>query len=355
MPQRVTTFVGPYTSVPRRVAWARRNRGRQRLLAVLIFAAAPTGLFWWWYATAVVDHLGTRPSTLHWAIPTAALWVTLSPILMQQGEFVLERLLADFSRHGRYAGWDLTAMQRRLDRWDRAYFWTVLPVGLAPSLALAVSFEPLTALIPVHTTGQRISGLVVIGAVGICSASGIWGITKVIALIDAACGTAGLRWSAFRADRAWGIRELYGFAWLEGLIFSCGALFVPAMLGILPQLRPVSLVIVWLFLLLLSLGGLAVFSIPAWRLYRLSRESQERALDQLAPAIEDAALAVTAPNRLVPERMVGELSRLDLALRLRQAVAATEPAPFSPGFLGRAATTLILPIALTVAQIVGSR
>lgn len=355
MPAEVSTWVGPYTSVPRRSPWARRRRHRERLLTLLAFALGPTVLFWWWYGTTVVDHLAARPSTLQWAVPTAALWITLAPLLMQQGEFTLEKLLAGFSRYGAQAGWDLNAMQRRLDTWDAAYYYVVPPVGLAPMVALGLSFEPLGVLLPVHSTGQRIAGLVVIGTVGVCSVSGIWGVTKAIALIHAAARTARLRWSAFRADRAWGIRELYGFAWTEGLMFSCGALFAPAMLGVLPQLTVPSRIIVGVFLLLLTLGGLTVFSIPAWLLYRLSRDSQEQALDELAGSIEDAARAVTRPGQVGQERLWPELSRLDLALKLRQAIASAEPAPFSPGFLGRAATTLILPIALTIAQIVGSR
>ncbi|WP_329109866.1 hypothetical protein OG792_13585 [Micromonospora sp. NBC_01699] len=351
----VETWVSPYTSVPRRVPRAGPARHRQRLACAAIFALGPTALFWWWFATAVVDRMGSQPSTMRWAIPTAALWVSLSPLLMQQAEFRLENLLREFSRHGGRAGWDLGAIQRCVDSWDRAFYLLVLPVGLAPLVALALSFEPLDAVIPVHHGWHRAAGLVVIGAVGLCSAAGIWGISKAIALVYAATKGARLHWTPFRTERAWGIRQLYTFAWVEGLMFSCGALFVPAMLGVQPQLTPASRAIVWVFVVLLFGGGLTVFSIPVWLLYRLSRESQERALDTFAPAIEDAVRVVTAPGNSAHPLIEREWSRLDVALRLRQVIVTTEPAPFSFGYIGRAATTLLLPIALTVVQVVTSR
>lgn len=352
---RLSTWVSPYTWVPRRMPWDPGSRARQRLTGVAIFAGAPTALFWWWYTTAVVDRLDSQPPTLLWAIPTAALWITISPLLMQQAEFNLEDLLVEFDRHGADAGWNVAAMQARIRRWDRAFYLLVLPVGLAPMLALALSFGPLNALIPVQSTLHRIAGLVVIGAVGVCSAAGIWGISKVIALIHAATRDARLRWTAFRAERAWGIRQLYTFAWVHGLYFSCGALFAPAMLGVLPELTRTSRVIVGVFLVLLLLGGVTVFSVPVWSLYQVSRASQDRALRELTVTIEEVAGAVTEPDRDSVEIIQRDLTRLDLALRLREIIDATEPAPFSFGFIGRAATTLLLPIALTVVQIVGSR
>lgn len=348
------TWVSPYTSVPRLLSWARRSRPRQRLATVAIFALVPTALFWWWFTTAVVDRMNGHPPTMRWAIPTAALWVTISPLLMQQAEFRLEKLLHEFGRYGPRAGWDLDAIRRCVGWWDRAFYPLVLPVGLAPLLALSLSFRPLDTVIPVHSGWQRAAGLVVIGAVGLCSAAGIWGISKAIALVYAATSHAQLRWTPFRTERAWGIRQLYAFAWVEGLMFSCGALFVPAMLGVQPQLTAASKVIVWTFVVLLFIGGLTVFSIPVWLLYRLSRDSQERALDSFAPAIEDAVRVVAAPGGSTHALIERELARLDVTLRLREVIAATEPAPFSFGYVGRAATTLLLPIALTVVQVVTS-
>jgi hypothetical protein len=174
------------------------------------------------------------------------------------------------------------------------------------------------------------------------------------ALVYAATSSARLHWTPFRAELAWGIRQLYAFAWVEGLIFSCGALFVPAMLGVQPQLTLASKAIVWVFVVLLFTGGLTVFSIPVWLLYRLTRESQERSLDSFAPAIEHAVRVVTAPGSIAHPLIQQELCRLDVTLRVRQVIATTEPAPFSFGYIGRAATTLLLPIALTVVQVVTS-
>lgn len=350
----LSTWVSPYTSVPRRVPWARTSRARQRLLTVAIFTAIPTALFWWWYATAVVDRLDSQPSTLLWAVPTASLWVTICALLMQQAEFNLEDLLVEFDRHGAEAGWNVEAMQTSIRRWDQVFYPLVLPIGLAPMLALALSFEPLESVIPVHSGLHRVAGLVVIGAVGVCSVAGVWGISKVIALVYAAGRGTLLRWTAFRPERAWGIRQLYTFVWVQGLFFSGGGLFAPAMLGVLPELTAASRVIVGVFLVLLLLGGVTVFSIPVWSLYQVSRASQEHALASLAATIEETSRAVTTPDHASIEIVQRDLTRLDLALRLREVISATEPAPFSFGFIGRAATTLLLPIALTIIQILGA-
>lgn len=228
----------------------------------MIFALLPTGLFWWWFVTAVVDRFPDQTSTLRWAIPLAAAWVTIGPMLMQHGEFKLESVVTDFARSGLAHGWDIPAIQRRIDLLDRFYYPVVVPVGLTPALALALSFGPLDEVIPVASAANRVAGLIVIGTVGISSASGIWGVAKTLALVHAATTTARIQWRAFRHERVWGVQQLYSFAWTEGLIFSCGAVFVPAMLGVQPQLTAVSSVIVWVFVVLLLLGGVTVFSIP---------------------------------------------------------------------------------------------
>lgn len=350
----LVTWLSPYTSLARRIPVLRRTRLRQRMATALVFALLPTALFWWWYATAVVERFPDQTSTLRWAIPLAGLWVTIGPLLIQQGEFKLEAVVADFARHGHEHGWDLAAIQRRINLLDRLYRPFVIPVGLAPALALALSFRSLDAVIPVASVTNRVAGLVVIGAVGFSSASGVWGLAKTLALVHAATTTARVQWRAFRQQRIWGLPQLYSFAWTEGLIFSCGAVFVPAMLAVQPQLTTASSLIVWVFVVLLLLGGITVFSIPVLLIHQLAHTGKQRELDNLGSTIE--SLIITLVSRPESARSTGpDFVRLLATLRLRREIEAVDASPFAFGLLGRAISTLILPVLLTVAQILGSR
>ncbi len=347
------TWVTPFTSLPRRLPWFRRTVRRQRVATFLVFALLPSALFWRWYVMAVHDHLPDE--VLRNAMLVASAWVALAPVLMMHGELHLERLVAAFRRTGGYTGWDLPAMQRQIDRADRAYYPTVVPVGLLPPIALGLSFDRLAGVLPIASTADRVSGLVVITAVGLASASGLWGAAKVLLLVRAATQSAHPTWQAFHSDRIWGLRQLYAFAWSEGTIFSFGALFIPAMLAVQPRLTEVSTVIVWCFVALLLCGGMALFSLPTLLLSQLAQRRKDAALDALAPALADAISDAQKIPDLPLRRAVRARWRLDTLLKVRQEMAAAAAAPFSFDYVVRASATLVLPVLLTLAQIVASR
>jgi hypothetical protein len=205
------------------------------------------------------------------------------------------------------------------------------------------------------TDRDRVAGLVVITAVGVASASGLWGAAKVLLLVAVATRTAMPTWQAFHSDRIWGVRQLYSFAWSEGTIFSFGALFIPAMLAVQPQLTPVSALIVWCFVGLLLVGGLALFSVPTLLLSRLALRRKEAALDALAPMIADAVADAQKIDRLPLPRAMRARWRLEAVLRLRREMESAAAAPFSFDYVARASVTLVLPALLTAAQIVAQR
>jgi hypothetical protein len=353
--ERLVTWFSPFTSVPRALRRVRRTTRRQRVAGFCLFALVPSVLFWWWYLTAVQHRLPHEAGSLAYAMPAAAAWVALAPVLMQHGEFVLERLVKAFARMGGYTGWNLEAMQRELDRMDRAYYAVVLPLGLLPPLALALSYRQLGGILPIGSTLDRVAGLAVITAVGLASASGLWGAAKALLLVAVATATATPTWQAFHSDRIWGLRQLYSFAWSEGTIFSFGALFIPAMLAVQPRLSAASKVIVWCFVVLLLVGGLALFSVPTLLLARLAQRRKDAALDALAPLIADAIADAQKIDRLPLTRAMRARWRLDAMLRLRQEMVSAAAAPFSFDYIARASATLVLPALLTAAQIVAQR
>ena len=349
----MNTWLSPFTTLSRKLPWFRRTVARQRIATFFLFAFVPSALFWRWYFTAVRDRLAD--ASLRNAIVIASAWVALAPLLMQQGEFNLERLLAAFGRTGRYTGWDVAAIQRRLDRVDRAFYRFVIPVGLLPPLALALSFHELSPVLPIDTVWDQLSGLIVIGAVGLASASGLWGAAKALLLVQAATSTATPTWQAFHSDRIWGLRHLYGFAWSEGTIFSFGALFIPAMLSVQPRLDDASSLIVLCFVALLLGGGMGLFSLPTLLLSRLAQRRKDAALDALAAALADAIVDAQKMDTLPLHRAMRARWRLEAMLKIRQEMALAPAAPFSFDYVARASATLLLPVLLTLAQIIAER
>jgi len=347
------TWLSPFTTVPRALPWFRDTVTRQRVAGFLVFALVPSVLFWRWYLSAVRVQL--PDASLRNATLVASAWVALAPVLMMQGERHLERLVDAFRRTGGYTGWDLDAMQREINRIDRLYYPTVIPVGLLPPVALVLSFDRLAPVLPISSTGDRIAGLLVITAVGLASASGLWGAAKVLLLVRAATRTAAPTWHAFHSDRIWGLRQLYSFAWSEGTTFSFGALFIPAMLAVQARLSEVSAFIVWCFVALLLGGGMALFSVPTLLLSQLAQKRKEAALDALA---KELAEAISEAHRIVDlplHRAMRARWRLETLLKVRQEMVTAAAAPFSFDFAARASTTLLLPMLLTVAQILAQR
>jgi disulfide bond formation protein DsbB len=349
-PFELTSRYSPMTGIPRGIRWVAGHQGRERLCTFCIFSLVPMLLFWAWYMLAVRHNIRSDYHYLSYTMPVSSLWIAFGPMLVQQWEFNLERLIATFNATGETDGWNLKDIQRSIDRADRTYYWFTLPLALAASLALLLAFPALASIITIRGFLAKLAGILVILAVGFTSASGIWGAVKALLVVRGATRRAKIAWLPFRSQQAGGIHEVYLFTWTTAVFFSAGSVFLPSLFVVQTQLPTTAKVIVWIFAALLFAGGLVLFTVPARMLYRLGQTQKGKVLDTLAPPLEAGMSAVADPGQQSTERLEQLGHAVEIALKLRREIGNQSPAPVF-NFVARAAATLVLPILITLIQV----
>lgn len=351
----INSWPTPFVQLPRRMPFNCPDGGlRARLVVFAAFAFIPTALFWTWYVVEAYEFtssqsiVGLRP-----AMVVSSLWLLLGPLLMQQGEYNLERLLAKFNAPGGSADYDAHRISLSLARVDQLFYLTVLG-GLAAAAALWFAFPNLETVIPIVGIWRRMAGLIVALFVGFVSASGIWGVAKALTLVVSATRCHSGLWWPFGTHTSVSLEALQAFAWKTGIIFSVGSTFLPPLFVVRDSLPLVSEGVVTAFAFLLFAGGFLIFSVPAAILYKLGQRLQDYALAQLDPVFR----RVTPMIANIDQRPLHVVTHLHLvvtsATAFRLALQAEDPSPLSTRTLARAATTLALPILLTAWQVVST-
>lgn len=283
-------------------------------------------------------------------MPISSLWITFGPILMQQGEFNLERLLGAFNKVGEQDGWKFSDIQSPVDRADRIYYWVTIPMGVGAALALLVAFPDLSSIIALHSVPERIAGIFVVADIGFVSASGLWGVYMAISVVRGATKNATVVWRPFRAAVSEAVSQLYSFVWSVAIIFSVGNVFLPGLLVIRTEIPPTAAAIVLIFVVLLFIGGLLLFSVPELMLFNLAQKQQGQALDGLAPVIERAISQFETLDQKNPLGILAFCYSVSTILQVRSTIATQNPAPVFSA-VTKAATTLAFPIILILIQV----
>lgn len=347
--QVLSTRFTPFVSLPRRFPFIRGRQWRERLCAFAIFSVPPSLASWLYFTLSVWPHLTPAYSGLRIAIPITYVWVAFGPLFMQQGEFSLERLITALNRDGPRAGWNFDAIQHAIDKAARGYYWISIPLALITAAAFLAAYPTLSAAIPLNPYTEA-GGIFVLLVTGFVAASGIWAVYLVLSVIRAATRGAALTWHPFRSPRPHGLMQLYTFTWSVALLFSTGSVFLPALYVLRGRLGAIPSTIVLVFAAVLFLGGLILFSVPALMLYNMAQDQQARTLDTLAPIIENSITQLEQAGQQTTASILKTHYTLDTALQLRHAIAAQNPAPVF-NTIARAATTLALPVVLTLIQI----
>jgi hypothetical protein len=105
------------------------------------------------------------------------------------------------------------------------------------------------------------------------------------------------------------------------------------------------------FIAILGAGGLLRFTVPNGWLRKLGGAQKSQVLDSLAAPIEDIQNTVLHPDKYSADELTKRGSVLDMALKLRREISSTNPVPLLQ-LVTRGATTLALPLLLTVLQFV---
>jgi hypothetical protein len=332
------------------VPWAAGNPSRERATAFAIFALGPTIVFWAWFLTAARHSMSHAYHGLEIAMPVSALWITFGPLLMQQWEYNVEHLSRVLISCRTTDMWNLPAMRHAAERADRGYLPFVLPMTIAAPVALWLAYPSYQADLSIRGPVSKAGGLAVILFVGFVNANGMWGAYKSVQLVRAVTTTARPAWYPHRASQPPGMRELARFSWSTAFMFSAGAVFLPSLIIVQARLPLAPRLIVLLFVAVLFTGGLTLFTVVFNRLGALASAQQGNALDQIAASIERVQLALQQTHQHHnPLETLALSAQLRSLLTLRATIHATNPLP-RPQMLSWAASTLLLPLALTVLQ-----
>ena len=339
--QVLRTYYTPFTAIPRSISFVAGRIWRERLCTFAIF--------WIYFSASVWPHMSSAYSGLRIAAPITSLWITFGPLLMQQGEFALERLIQALNDDGPDAGWNFNDIQRAIDTAGRLYYWITVPLTILAAGAILAAYPALSAAIPLDTY-SRAGGVFDLLVTGFAAGSGIWATSTAVAVVRGATRRATVSWHPFRSESPHGLTQLYAFTWSVAVIFSAGSVFLPALIVLRQRLGAIPSTIVLVFTVLLFAGGLILFSVPAFMLYKMAQRQQARALDRLAPIIEAGISKLEKTDHQTSASLVRVHYSVTTALQLRAAITAENPAPvFST--LARAGTTLVIPLFLTLVQI----
>lgn len=348
---QLTSFYSPLTQLARRLPWFRSSRIRQRLATFMIFSLVPTVVFWTWYLLKGRHGIRHDFHNLSFAMPVTSLWITFGPILMQHGEFGVQKLVTSLNATASGGRWDLGTIQKAVDRADGLFYWITVPITTAAVASVWLGRSTIASAVDITGWPAQLGGMVVILAVGFTTAAGMWGCFKALTMTRAATDTAADSWLPFRSLQPSGVQALHQFCWSTALIFSAGSTSLPTLFVVQTQLPGAARAIVLVFIAILGAGGLLLFTVPIGWLRKLGAAQKNQVLDSLATPIENVQDAVLHPDKYSADELTKRGSVLDIALKLRREISTTNPVPL-PQLVTRGATTLALPLLLTVLQII---
>jgi hypothetical protein len=348
---QLTSLYSPLTQLARRPPWFRSNRARQRLAIFAIFSLVPTAVFWSWYLLQGRHGIHHDFHNLSFAMPVTSLWITFGPLLMQHGEFGLEKLVMSLNATASAGRWNLGAIQKAIDRADRLFYWITVPITAAAVASVWLGRATIASAVNITGWPAQIGGMVVILAVGFTTAAGMWGCFKALTITRAATSSAVASWMPFRARQPSGVQALHEFCWSTALIFSAGSTSLPTLFVVQAHLPGAARAIVLVFIAILGAGGLLLFTVPIGWLRKLGGAQKDQVLDSLAAPLEDIHNAVLHPDKYSADELTKRSSVLDMTLKLRREISAANPVPL-PQLVTRGASTLALPLMLTALQIV---
>lgn len=349
----LASFYSPMTHIPRQIPWA-ESRSREIICTFAIFALGPTVIFWAWFLLQGRHGIHDGYENLVFAMPISSLWITLGPILMQRGEFELEKLISALNEPEIDEEWDMQAIQRAILRADRIYYWITLPLAFAAVASVWWGAPAISSIVKINGVAAQLGGIIVICSVGFASASGMWGCYKALSIVRAATRATSWQWLPFRPQQSRSVRALHEFCWAMALIFSLGNLSLPTLFVVQAELPSLTRGIVVIFVAILAVGGLVLFTVPIRWLRKHGDIQKEQLLEALAAPIEHSQEAVLSADSY----SVLELRRrdyvLNMALTLRTAISSLNPIPW-PQLVTRGAATLILPLVLSILQLAVTR
>jgi hypothetical protein len=328
--------------IPKSIPFVRRHLPLQVLVNLLLFSAPPTIMFWYWMLTEVMPALRPIRNDLLLAMVVASIWITVGPIFMQIAEFIEDRWFALVKREAAF-GWNITAMHGRIIRANRLNLPLALVGGVLTTVSLALALPDLSTIIPIEHGWAVVAGFAVIAQVGFTSTSGLIGAYKAIATSLAATRGVRLNWTPYGSwlSATWSSYWMFG---LLGVMFSTGAVFIPSLLFVESGFHAGARVIVWAFIVLLSLGGVGMFLVPTTHTYQALRRARNEMLSRLDTPIDTLLSQIIECGAERRREALLAHRQLSVLLAARREIEAVRLLP-SGHLITNIVITIIVPLA----------
>lgn len=336
-----SSLITPFTVLPRRLA---DSTFAQIAWNLLLFSAVPTGLFAYWIYVNGTSAVPPDLAGVRLALPLAGVWVLATPVLMYWGEHAGARWVGAMANDSE-PGWNVQRVRGWKKRVDRLYYPTAL-LGAAGAMVVIAAAPPrVRGLIPLPDGWYWTAvSLLVFGYFGFIAMGGLNGVIRWVVVVAAAVTGTELRWHPLRPVGRPVVAGCYRISLMFGVFLSCGALFVPALLLVVPELSLAAQAVIWVFITLLLVGGFLIFTIPIATMVTALAWSKRRFLDAVEAPIADYLDEMIRRNPVDNEAK----ETLDRALKMRQLVVTAKLLPVGQAIRQALLTTVVPVVSLVV-------
>lgn len=233
--------------------------------------------------------------------------------------------------------------------------------GVAMMTAYAVGLEDIYGLwgeVP-RWTSWTVLGLLSVGWLGVTFGVGTWGVVTTLVTAFTALkvgkpdGHTGsdIRWDPFEPRQAEGLERTTSWAYTTGFVFSCGAVFLPALYLALGALPLPAQIVGLAIAVALTVGGLCSFLLPSIWVARVARRQVEKELrkfkDPLDRMVELALRPWETADTDAWNRIAAKTQTL---LDLRGAIASERSSPAPIWWATRISVVLLIPVVINLLQ-----
>lgn len=331
-------------------------RSGAALTASLTLGLPPFLVFGTWMHLVVLR--GDPSDRLVWAIWLAGSWLLVAPALIVVWDLTRAKTLGTLVAQAKIEHWPAGSILRWSKRLDGLLIRQAIFCGLC--LVMVVAYLEGASQIYGLWHGDpswsiwTVIGLASCGWLGFTFGVGSWGVvvtlvTTYVALRKAPREGRAILWDPFDPDQAAGMERIAGWAYTTAFLFSCGAVFLPALYLAIPELSLVPQVAGIAIAVVLTTGGLASFLLPSWWMAREARRQINCELKLLHLPLKELKEQLEGTSATTEAGYLAALNhRATALLAMRQAIASERAAPVPLWWATRISTVLLIPVVITL-------
>ncbi|MFI1989751.1 hypothetical protein [Actinoplanes sp. NPDC020271] len=318
------------------------------LAASVVLGIPPYLIFVVWMIQRVSD---VASVDFQWRMWVAGIWILVSPALITEWErrfLTLHGVMIDTAPDD---GWDVGRLVRVDAIAAKLWYSYVGVTGILVPVGYLLSrdfFRQRTGPVDVDDVYFWI-GLIIIVMLGISFGVGNWGIAKTLVYSWNALDRE-ISWNPFKPRQVAGFEALSFFAYSTGLLYSLGAVFLPGVYEMIPDLPIGARFIGIAIAAVLICGGSAVFILPSIWIHRVAKAQRDSALESYSKVLTDlnAAVLVDAPG----VDFAAMSNRVSAIACLRSLIATQRTSPSAVWLGTRVFALFLLPLIVSAAQAV---